>query len=109
VAAQVASSTPTPATKPVEPPYKSLPIGRPAELLWDPAFLQSEMICRWFVCHQDPLTAPGYLNVLSMADGKRSAEIELGSSPVQDGIAVARGYIYVTTADGSILCLGARR
>jgi outer membrane protein assembly factor BamB len=98
-----------PATAPAEPPYKSLPVGKPAELLWNPEFLQSEMICRWFVRHQDPLTAPGFVRVHGAADGKASAEIQLGSAPVQDGIAIVRGHLYVTTADGSVLCLGSRR
>jgi outer membrane protein assembly factor BamB len=50
----------------------------------------------------------GLLTVFSAADGGKLAEHKLDSPPVWDGIAVAGGKVYLTTADGRIVCLGKR-
>ena len=44
--------------------------------------------------------------VISARDGKKQAEVALGSPPVFDGMAAAGGRLYVTTLDGKMLCLG---
>jgi hypothetical protein len=43
---------------------------------------------------------------VSTENGKMGAEIKLPSPPVWDGMAVARGRLYVATVDGKILCFG---
>ncbi len=45
---------------------------------------------------------------LSAADGKRLAELKLESMPVWDGMAAAGGRLYLSTADGKVLCLAKR-
>ena len=50
----------------------------------------------------------GLLWAVAKADGKRLAEHKLDSPPVFDGIAAAGGRLYVSTMDGSVLCLGDR-
>ncbi|MGD8240452.1 MAG: PQQ-binding-like beta-propeller repeat protein, partial [Armatimonadota bacterium] len=42
---------------------------------------------------------------VSVADGKRLAEYQLESMPRWDGMAAAGGRLYVSTADGNVLCL----
>ena len=49
----------------------------------------------------------GKLRVLSAADGKPLAERDL-PAPLWDGMAVAHGRLFVSTADGKLLCLGQR-
>ena len=41
-------------------------------------------------------------------DGKRLAEHKLNGPPVFDGMAAARGRLYVCTMDGAVHCLGVR-
>jgi hypothetical protein len=48
----------------------------------------------------------GMLWVIDTADGKKSAECRLESSPRYDGMAVAEGNCYITTIDGRLMCLG---
>ena len=43
---------------------------------------------------------------VSAADGKKLSELKLGSMPVFDGLAAARGKLYMTTTDGKLICLG---
>ena len=50
----------------------------------------------------------GVLMVVSAATGKVLAEHKLPAAPVQDGIAVAGGRVYVSLADGSLMCFGAK-
>jgi len=50
----------------------------------------------------------GVLMVVSAANGKTIGEIKLPAAPVQDGIAVAGGRVYVTTVDGRVLCFGSK-
>jgi outer membrane protein assembly factor BamB len=92
---------------PPNPPLQPLPAGKPAEALWEAAMLPT-MQARWMVVRQDPLSAVGVLHLLDLRDGKIVAEVQLPSTPVQDGLAVAGGRVYVATADGCVVCLGAR-
>lgn len=48
----------------------------------------------------------GKLMAVSTAEGKTLTELDLPGAPVQDGIAVAGGRVYVTTADGRVICFG---
>jgi outer membrane protein assembly factor BamB len=48
----------------------------------------------------------GVLWVVSTADGTKLAEYELEHPPVFDGLAAARGRVYVSTTGGTIQCLG---
>ena len=43
---------------------------------------------------------------VSAADGKRLAELKLDSMPVWDGMAAARGRLYLATRSGKVLCFG---
>jgi len=47
----------------------------------------------------------GILMAVSVADGKKLAELRLTSLPVWDGMAVAGGKLYLTTIDGRVVCL----
>jgi outer membrane protein assembly factor BamB len=49
----------------------------------------------------------GRLLAFSAADGKQLAAVELGAMPTFDGMAAAKGRLYLATADGKVLCLGA--
>ena len=49
----------------------------------------------------------GMLLAFSAADGKPLAACDLGAMPVFDGMAAARGRVFLTTTDGRVLCLGA--
>jgi hypothetical protein len=55
---------------------------------------------------RDPLLAPGRIHLLEMATGKTVAAVELPSAPIQDGIALSARRLFVSTADGSLFCLG---
>ncbi|MHC4509117.1 MAG: outer membrane protein assembly factor BamB family protein, partial [Planctomycetota bacterium] len=48
----------------------------------------------------------GMLWVIDAADGERSIEYRLESSPRYDGMAVTEGKCYITTTDGHLMCLG---
>jgi hypothetical protein len=48
----------------------------------------------------------GSLLMLSTADGGQVAEIALDAPPVFDGLAIARGRIYISTTKGDVQCLG---
>jgi len=50
----------------------------------------------------------GLLWAVAKDDGKRLAEHKLDSPPVFDGMAAARGRLYVSTMDGAVHCLGGR-
>jgi outer membrane protein assembly factor BamB len=50
----------------------------------------------------------GKLLALSPADGKTLRAYALESPPVFDGMIAADGRIYMSTADGAVLCLGGR-
>ena len=46
--------------------------------------------------------------VMTRTDGTRLAEHPLDAPPVWDGMAAASGRLYLSTADGKVLCLGAK-
>ena len=48
----------------------------------------------------------GSLLSLSAVDGKRIAKYTLPSAPVWDSIAIARGRLYISLADGTVQCMG---
>jgi outer membrane protein assembly factor BamB len=51
----------------------------------------------------------GRLRLISTDDGSKLAEYELQSPPVYDGMAVAGGRLYMTTASGHAVCFAAGR
>jgi len=50
----------------------------------------------------------GVLTALRTDDGKKLAERALDAAPIYDGMAVARGRLYLSTADGTLRCFGER-
>lgn len=50
--------------------------------------------------------AGGSLWCLTSESGKRTATLKLKAPPVHDGLAIARGMIFVSTEDGRISCYG---
>ncbi|MHC4252140.1 MAG: outer membrane protein assembly factor BamB family protein [Planctomycetota bacterium] len=50
----------------------------------------------------------GVLWAASAADGRKLAEYKLGAAPSWDGMAAAGGRLYISTADGKLVCMGAR-
>ena len=46
--------------------------------------------------------------VVAAADGKKQAEVALGAVPVWDGMAVARGRVYLADAKGRVVCLAGK-
>jgi outer membrane protein assembly factor BamB len=50
----------------------------------------------------------GLLYVASTEDGRALGELELDAAPVWDGMAAAGGKLYISTADGRIVCMGPR-
>ncbi len=50
----------------------------------------------------------GQLLAVSAADGKTLAFYDLGAMPTFDGMAAAQGRLYLSTADGQVVCLGER-
>ncbi len=50
--------------------------------------------------------ANGRLWVVSTADGGKVAGYNISSPPVFDGMIAARGKLFISTIDGSVLCLG---
>jgi outer membrane protein assembly factor BamB len=49
----------------------------------------------------------GVLQLVSTTDGATLAERRLAAPPVWDGIAVAAGRLYISLANGAVVCLGA--
>ena len=47
----------------------------------------------------------GLLHVVSAEDGKKLAQYEMDALPAWDGMAAASGRLYVTTADGRLICM----
>ena len=61
----------------------------------------------------DPLAAwenrkGGLLAVFSKADGKKLAQHKLDAAPVYDGLAAARGRLFLALKDGTVVCLSGR-
>jgi hypothetical protein len=50
----------------------------------------------------------GMLRAYSAADGKLLVEQKLEAPPVLDGLVAARGELFLSTTDGTVLCFGAR-
>jgi hypothetical protein len=48
----------------------------------------------------------GSLLALSAADGKEILRYKLPAAPVWDSIAIARGRLYISLADGTVQCMG---
>ena len=46
------------------------------------------------------------LLAVSAADGKTLARIAVDGLPTWDGLAAARGRLYLSTTDGRVICLG---
>jgi hypothetical protein len=51
----------------------------------------------------------GKLRLVETTDGSTLAEYDLTHSPIHDGIAVARGRLYLTTDQGRVVCHADRR
>ena len=51
----------------------------------------------------------GLLYIVSCGDGRTLARVKLESAPVWDGMAAARGRLYVATRDGRLVCMGQKR
>ena len=49
------------------------------------------------------------LRAISAADGKTLAEHKLDAPPVFDGMIAALGRLYISTADGRVVCIGENR
>jgi hypothetical protein len=47
--------------------------------------------------------------VVSTSDGSRLAEFETDEVPVFDGLIAAGERVYMTTLDGTLICLGGRK
>ena len=65
------------------------------------------------VIPEDPLAAlegraGGVLWVVSALDGKKLAECRLDAPPVFDGLIAAEGRLYLSLADGRVVCLGGK-
>jgi len=48
----------------------------------------------------------GILRRLSLASGEKLEELVLKAAPVFDGMALGENNLYVTTEDGSLICIG---
>ena len=48
------------------------------------------------------------LMAVSAAEGKTLLKLDLSAPPVWDGMAAAGGRLYMTTADGKVVCMGSR-
>ena len=48
----------------------------------------------------------GVLAAFATGDGRKLAEYKLPAPPVWDGMAAARGRLYISTYDGCIVCMG---
>ena len=57
----------------------------------------------WSVDHEKD--AGVVIKAISISDGSEAAQCPLDSSPVFDGIAAAYGRLYISTEDGTVLCL----
>lgn len=63
------------------------------------------------VIGEDPLAAfeergEGILQAYSANEGKKLSELKLNSQPVFDGLIAANGKLFMSTADGSVVCFG---
>ncbi|MFO7897429.1 MAG: PQQ-binding-like beta-propeller repeat protein [Planctomycetota bacterium] len=77
-----------------------------------------KVLHRNLVCDRDPKTGrepqrpirgtntSAGLLAIGASDGEKLAAVKLGAAPVFDGLAVARGKLYLATTDGTVCCLG---
>ena len=72
----------------------------------DPLWPATDVWGRWEPRQEDPLRTRGEVVLLQLEDGQTVTTVPIPSCPVQDGMATAAGRIYISTADGSLLCLG---
>ena len=71
----------------------------------DPLWKARDVWDRWQPVQQDPLRVRGIVRIFDAATGRPGASLSLPATPVQDGIAITGGRVYVTTADGAVCCL----
>jgi hypothetical protein len=50
----------------------------------------------------------GAVEIYRAADGEKTGDYKLGSTPVYDGLAAANGRLFLTLRDGTVLCLAKR-
>jgi hypothetical protein len=60
------------------------------------------------ISYNSPGAAGGELWILSAGDGSRAAVHKLPCAPAFDGMAIARGRVYLALQDGTIMCFGAK-
>ena len=48
------------------------------------------------------------LFALATSDGAKQAQRKLDAAPVYDGMAIAAGRLYLSTVNGTLLCIGDR-
>jgi hypothetical protein len=46
------------------------------------------------------------LRAVSAKDGSTVSSLQLESLPIWDGLAAARGQLFLSTQDGTVICLG---
>ena len=46
------------------------------------------------------------LRAISANDGSTISDVQLDSLPIWDGMAAARGQLFLSTQDGTVICLG---
>ena len=56
----------------------------------------------------EPDPKGGLLWAISLADGKKLAEVRLDAPPVFDALAAANGKLYLSTRDGTLRCFGGK-
>ena len=88
-------------------PTPPRPDGVPAAR--DPLWAWGEVWDLWNPVGQDPWHAKGVVKLLDKKTGKPLQSLALPATPIQDGIAITRGCVFVSAADGSLTCLAADR
>jgi outer membrane protein assembly factor BamB len=91
--------------------------GDPDKMIWKPRVLDLDVKAYAFTDGGDtllvaggvpvgPLHRGGQLRMISMNNGRDRAVVKLPAAAIFDGIAAARGQVFVSTVDGSVVCLG---
>jgi outer membrane protein assembly factor BamB len=90
-------------------------VPKPGEYTWKPALpagaqVEALALAANVAVYAGRITntpkAKGFVCLISLLDGSKSAEISLEQPPTYDGIAIAGGKVYVSLLDGSVICLG---